>query len=208
MKRYLIYKHTSPSGKIYIGKTKFTLEKRWKEHCYIAYNKNHSLYNKHFYKAIRKYGPENFTHEVIVDNLPDYFVNAFERYWIWKTNAISKGYNYGIGGEGHVSDTQKQATIQSNKTRKVSKATKSKISKAAKGRVYSQEIYNRASRKKSTPVDIICYKTNIVLYENVYLFEWLRDNPSYSKSSLTKTANPKSRVKQHLGLYIKWRTKI
>lgn len=206
MTKYLIYKHTSPSGKVYIGKTKFTLEKRWKEHCYIANNPKHTLYNKHLYKAIRKYKPENFKHEVIVSNLPDYFVDAFERYWIWKTDAINNGYNYGIGGEGHVSSTQKQATILSNSTRVVTETTRNKISQAAKGRIYSQDIYDKASRKKSKPADIYCYKTNTLLYPNVYLFEWVRKNPTYKKDSLIKTANPNSRVKQHKGLYVKWRT--
>ena len=205
MTAYLIYKHTSPSGKSYVGKTKFTMEKRWKEHCYVAYNKHHPLYNKHFYKAIRKYGANAFTHTVVVTNVPDYFVNAFERYWIWKYDCVTSGYNYAEGGQGHVSLQQKEATILSNMTRTITEDTKIKMSISAKARgPHAQESYDISSRKKSKLANIYNYTTNELLYENVYLFEWVREHPECDKALLIKTANPKSRVRQHKNYYVKW----
>ena len=57
-----VYKHTSPSGKVYIGITKQKPEKRW------GNGKNYAQ-NEYFFAAILKYGWGNFTHEIIADGL-------------------------------------------------------------------------------------------------------------------------------------------
>ena len=49
-----VYKYTSPSGKIYIGKTKTTLKERAKN------NGNGYLNCTIFFRAIQKYGFEKF----------------------------------------------------------------------------------------------------------------------------------------------------
>jgi len=51
-----IYKHTSPTGKCYIGQT-VDIKNRWKPSAYRQCKK--------FHNAIKKYGWENFTHEII-----------------------------------------------------------------------------------------------------------------------------------------------
>lgn len=55
-----IYMRTTPSGKSYIGQTSFSEEKRWREHCNVAYLENSPAYNYPLSKAIRKYGPDGF----------------------------------------------------------------------------------------------------------------------------------------------------
>jgi len=65
-KRWLIYKHTlkegyEHSGWSYIGLTQQTINKRWKSG--IGYKK------QRFYDAIKKYGWENFSHEIIENNI-------------------------------------------------------------------------------------------------------------------------------------------
>lgn len=195
--------HTSPSGKSYIGKTKFSLEKRWKDHQAMAKFGKSCL----IHKAIRKYGAENFVSQVLEENVPEDLVNEKERYWIKFYNTYAKGYNMTEGGEGRafISESQKEAIRKSNATRVLSKETLDKMSESAKKRgAYSQESYDKASRKKSKLANIYDYNTDELLYENVYLFEWLRDHPECSKSSLTKTADPSSVTKQHKGYYIKW----
>lgn len=59
---YSIYKHTSPSGKSYIGITKQGKKR---------FGKDGNGYKKQrkFYNAIQKYGWDNFKHEIIEDNL-------------------------------------------------------------------------------------------------------------------------------------------
>lgn len=94
-KIYKVYKHTSPNGKCYIGMTKQTLEKR---------SRNGEGYNtqKRFYNAIKKYGWDNFEHEVLEDNLTHDEACEREIYYIklWKSNQMKFGYNITSGGDG------------------------------------------------------------------------------------------------------------
>ena len=60
-----IYKITNTiNHKVYIGLSN-NIEKRWKTHKQRAFSENDKEYNKHLYRAFRKYGLENFTFEVI-----------------------------------------------------------------------------------------------------------------------------------------------
>jgi group I intron endonuclease len=89
---YCIYKHTSPSGKSYIGQTN-DYDRRCREHqtrnsCPV------------FKKAINKYWWDNFTHEILEENLTLYESNIRESYWILKDNTLSpNGYNLQSGGK-------------------------------------------------------------------------------------------------------------
>jgi group I intron endonuclease len=95
----LIYKiSNSINEKIYIGKTCRSLETRWKEHLKDKDNclKNH---NK-LYKAMNKYGIENFKIEVLEDNLLDEELGQKEREYIKLYDSYYNGYNCTFGGEG------------------------------------------------------------------------------------------------------------
>lgn len=60
-----IYKITNKiNQKIYIGQS-VNISKRWTAHRNGAFNPNNNQYNTPLYKAIRKYGIENFTFEVL-----------------------------------------------------------------------------------------------------------------------------------------------
>ena len=60
-KKYVVYKHVSPSGKLYIGITSQKPELRWN------YGRNYKE-NPYFYNAIQKYGWDSFQHEILYDN--------------------------------------------------------------------------------------------------------------------------------------------
>ena len=63
MNNYMVYMHISPSNKRYIGITSMNDENiRWQ-------NGNGYKHNKHFYRAIEKYGWDNFQHIIIARNL-------------------------------------------------------------------------------------------------------------------------------------------
>lgn len=51
------------------------------------------------YKAIAKYGMENFSIETI-EEVEDDFLGEREIYWINYYNSYSKGYNATLGGDG------------------------------------------------------------------------------------------------------------
>lgn len=100
---YQVYKVTNQiNGKIYVGFTKKTLEKRWEWHQKDARNNaGTSSYDRAFMRAIRKHGAENFVIEQI-ESVKNH-EQAIEReiYWIRELGAKGKsGYNMTDGGEG------------------------------------------------------------------------------------------------------------
>lgn len=93
-----IYKITNKiNGKIYIGKTMFSPEKRWKEHCKDY--KKENFEKRPLYSAMRKYGIENFLLSTI-EQCDDTIVNDREVYWIEYFQSFKNGYNATIGGDG------------------------------------------------------------------------------------------------------------
>lgn len=94
----IIYKITnSINNKVYIGKTLETLEERWKQH------KKDSMrfLNRPLYRAMNKYGIENFTIEVI-ERPKIEILSERECYWIQYYNSFHFGYNATRGGDGTV----------------------------------------------------------------------------------------------------------
>lgn len=83
------------NNKIYIGKTEFSLEKRFSEHCRDALRDTKS--HRPLYAAIRKYGKEHF-HISLLEETD--FPEERERYWIEKLGSFKDGYNATIGGDG------------------------------------------------------------------------------------------------------------
>lgn len=95
-----IYKVTNNiNGKVYIGRTK-NIDARWKNHCMTAKS---GKYCYKLHKAIRKFGPENFTVEQIDCSATKEEADAKEVYWIEKYNSMESGYNSSPGGKagGH-----------------------------------------------------------------------------------------------------------
>ncbi len=84
-----IYKHTSPTGKCYMGQT-VNIKNRWKPSAYRQCKK--------FYNAIKKYGWENFTHEIIYTCSTPQEANEKEAYYIEKYDSVNNGYNLLVGG--------------------------------------------------------------------------------------------------------------
>ena len=92
-----IYKFENKiNGKIYIGQS-INIEKRYKEHFYAHTNPNDKGYNTKFYRALRKYGFENFTFEIIEKDIED--LNSREEYWVQYYNSYKAGYNSNLGGD-------------------------------------------------------------------------------------------------------------
>lgn len=110
-KRYYVYKHTFPNGKVYIGQTCQIPEKRWdkgrkyKTQIYV-------------WRAIQKYGWENIKHDILEENLSQEQANKLEDYYIvkiYKSNNKKYGYNLDRGGRVNC-----HGLIESNEKRKIS----------------------------------------------------------------------------------------
>lgn len=93
-KKWIVYKHTSPSGKIYIGITSQTPSERWRKG--EGYK-----YCPAFYKAIKKYGWDNIEHEIISEDLDEETAKQKEMELIacYHSNNKNYGYNLTPGGD-------------------------------------------------------------------------------------------------------------
>lgn len=96
VKIWSVYKHTSPVNKVYIGITSQKPEDRW-------LNGNNYKGNKHFNSAIKKYGWNNFKHEILFENLTEQEAKdkEIELITLYDSTDPDKGYNLSSGGEGY-----------------------------------------------------------------------------------------------------------
>ena len=105
-KTYIVYKHTSPSNKVYIGITSKDVRQRW----YNGFGYQTQLY---FFKAIVKYGWVNFKHEILYEGLNEEDAKLKEIELISKYNAtdIHYGYNIDSGGDNHLVNKETREKI-------------------------------------------------------------------------------------------------
>ena len=90
-----IYKITNLiNNHCYIGQS-VQIERRWKNHKITAFNKNDKGYQYPLYRAIRKYGLENFSFEII-QQCSSEELNQKQKFWISK---IKPEYNQTLGGD-------------------------------------------------------------------------------------------------------------
>lgn len=111
------------NGKQYVGQTSVGLEERWKRHCRSA----RCGVDYHLYRAIRKYGPDTFTHEILEHTTIE-DVNARETYWVAELKTKEHGYNMTEGGGGT------RGWVPSDETR-------AKISTSLKGKYGGEKHY-------------------------------------------------------------------
>lgn len=84
------------NGKAYIGQS-INIPRRWKEHQATAIHPNYEGYNYPLYKAIRKYGLENFDFSVLEYCEPSN-LDEKEKFYIKKFQTFGEGYNQTAGG--------------------------------------------------------------------------------------------------------------
>ena len=163
MNNYKVYKHTTPSNKVYIGITRLDVERRWQ-------NGNNYKHSPHFYNAILKYGWDNIKHEILFDGLSKNNAEKKEIELIakYKSNNPDFGYNTENGGNaiGKVSEeTKKKLSISHKglhykKRRNHTLEEKKKISETLKGRISPMKGKHWTIEQRSnvgTP--IICINT-------------------------------------------------
>lgn len=151
---YSVYKHTSPSGKVYVGITSLKVQKRW--------NKGRGyLKCPIFHRAIIKYGWDNIIHEVIATNLSYEEACFLEIKLIDYYKRLGISYNSADGGNSNAgykaTDKQREharniwkgkkipksvveASSRSRTGIKQTEATKSKKSKSLQ-KHYAKRVY-------------------------------------------------------------------
>lgn len=161
---YIVYMHTTPSGKRYIGITAQTVEKRWQKGFGYAYGEN-----DYFFNAIKKYGWDNIKHEILFTGLTKLEAEEKEIELIAKYNTTSRdcGYNRETGGYAFPKHTdeskQRMSEIQKRiwenspgrreklaeyrQGRPTSDETKEKLRQANLGKKQSEETISKRVKK-------------------------------------------------------------
>ena len=146
--KWCVYIHRNKiNGKRYVGITsKNPPESRWKS------NGSGYIKNKHFWNAIKKYGWENFSHQIILVDEDYEFACKVERCLIkhYKSNDRKYGYNKSIGGERaalgvHRTEEQKKKLSELNKGKVMPQHIRDKISQTEKGRIFPDEVKKKIS---------------------------------------------------------------
>jgi group I intron endonuclease len=134
----VIYKITNKvNGKIYVGKTVRSLQIRWRGHCQNCNEGSSSS----LHRSIRKYGKDSFSIEILDQGNSPAELNILEKLWIKKLQSYKSqiGYNLTFGGDGG---------LKIPGLRKCSEETKTKISRALKGKKRSKEVREKMSQTR------------------------------------------------------------
>lgn len=136
-KKFYVYRHENKiNGKSYIGITSRTNpNRRWQN--------GQGYKDQVFYRAIQKYGWDNFNHIIEAENLPEQEAKQLEIQLIRKYKAGGICYNVTDGGDGRLGvpmhEHTKQALIKANTGRICSEETRKKISVSEKGKHCSEK---------------------------------------------------------------------
>jgi len=138
----IIYKITSPSGKVYVGQTVQTFKERIK--CHKKVSSNCTLLKR----AISKYGDE-MVYEII-EEVPHGLLDERETYWIKELNSLApNGYNCSTGG---------------NDKKELSQVLKDKIRDSVNARKIEKDGYLGFTKKKSNGFMPVISRYNKTIY--------------------------------------------
>ena len=148
--------HTSPSMKRYIGITSQDPIKRWK-HDGSGYKEQ-----QYFWRAICKYGWDNFKHEILVQDINFEDACKLEQEFIqyYKTYDRECGYNLTLGGEGRLLTDEQKKELSANRQGPnacayghfPSEETKKKMSDAAKNKTFTKDTREKMANAKKKVV--------------------------------------------------------
>lgn len=136
MPDYTVYCHISPSKKVYVGITMQEPKRRWE---------NGKGYKESpvFYKAIKKYGWDNFQHFILKTGLTKEEAEAEEIRLIAAFNSTDRDHGYNIENGGNTNGTHSEETKQKiadgNKGKKVSEESLKRMRAAHKGKQIGDE---------------------------------------------------------------------
>ena len=104
-RKYTVYKHTSPSGKVYIGITSIEPIKRWKN------GRNYKT-SPLFFNAILKYGWTNIEHEILYSGLSKSEAEEKEKELISLYRSDFREHGYNLDSGGHLGSHHGEGTLE------------------------------------------------------------------------------------------------
>ena len=182
---YIVYMHTCPNGKKYIGITSQAPERRWQKGKGYAYGSN-----PYFYNAIEKYGWENIKHEILFRDLTKEEAEQ-------KEIELIKEYKIRMSNmqkEIWVKNPERRIAMSKLKTGShLSEETKEKLRQANLGKKYSKEVVQkRIDKTKGTKRP----QTSKILKE-MWASGKLKGNTGNTTSEKQKAAARKNAVFAH-----------
>jgi len=159
---WCVYIHTNKiNGKKYVGQTCKKPEIRWNNG--VGYKSS-----TYFFSAIKKYGWNNFDHEIIAENLTKEQADELECFLIKKLKTINAKFGYnlcdgGSRGKQNEATRLKMSQIQKGKKRpprseeyrkKLSKAQKKRLSDPTKNPMYGKKRPDTAEFNRRTKTGI------------------------------------------------------
>lgn len=133
---YSLYKHTSPSGKVYIGITCLNPSKRWQ-------NGGGYKNNPHFTRAIAFYGWDKFKHEILATGLTKERAEELEVRLIKEYQSTDPRHGYNIDAGGSTGTKHSQATRrkigEANKRRVWTVEARARVGASSRGRIPNEE---------------------------------------------------------------------
>ena len=198
-----IYKITSPSNKIYVGKS-IDLDERKKNYKYEGRRKKqHKLNN-----SINKYGWENHLFEII-EICEEENINDREIYWISFYNSVKEGLNLMYGGQGgKQSQEVKDKKSKSMMGKKPSLETRQKMSESKKGHSmydegWKERMKEAAWKSKQSSKPILQYDL-----DGNFIKEWESKRQAGKKLKINPVsiANNTSGISKSAGGYV-WKNK-
>lgn len=154
------------NNKVYIGKTEYTIEKRFNEHCRDAYKREEE--KRPLYNAMRKYGINHFQISEIEECDSDQAAER-EKYWIEFYGSYHNGYNATLGGDGKSYVDAKEILFlweQGNGLKQIRKITGHDLSviskKLQENGVSSQDICKRGKDSVSKKILMIDKNNQVI----------------------------------------------
>jgi group I intron endonuclease len=177
MKGVIYCYHCIPTGKKYIGQTVYE-DRRKKRHRHDC---SGGVNNK-FYRAVRKYGWDNFIYGII-DEYDTCVLNEQEIFYVDKYDTYNNGYNSTIGGEGF------RGYIPTEETKKKqSIAAKNRTDIRPNKKYFTEEEKREAKRERDRK-----YQQKIKERRKEYMKEWREKNLDYIEDYREKN---KEKLKQ------------
>lgn len=152
MDNFSVYRHTSPSGKCYIGITKRNPEKRWGAggSQYLKITTSGTPKHPAFYNSIIKYGWNNIKHEILFSGLSKDRACSLEQSLIRHYKNLGLSYNTTDGGEGvwgyKFTEEQLHRLSEIHKGIKQSQETVAKRAAKNRGKVKPQTFYDAVQK--------------------------------------------------------------
>lgn len=136
------------SGKEYVGIIARALDTRWLEHCKRA---REGVRESRLYAAMRKYGLDSFSREVIATADTDDEARALERHHILLIGTYENGYNSNEGGHGHLHFPEhiRKKIGDAQRGKIISPECRAKMSAAKKGKSECADHFGEHTQKGS-----------------------------------------------------------